>query len=97
MEGLAMSEVWLFPLKPEMQVMVGWSKSRGKFYVELEFYASALDSPNKKTLIDMGYIADDDLKHILSIASNHAEVPDNLLALLTTAKTQTIAHEAKPL
>ena len=80
-----MSEVWLFPLKPDMQVMVGWSQVRGKFYVELEFYSASLNSPNKKTLIDLGYIAHEDLNEILKAAGEHAKVPDDLYGFLSAS------------
>ena len=80
-----MSEIWLFPAKPNMQVMVGWSQSRDKFYVELEFYNTSLDSPDRKTLIDMGYFAHEDLQTVLKAAGKHAEVPDDLMTFLENA------------
>jgi hypothetical protein len=76
------SEVWLFPMKPNMQVMVGWSQARGRFYVEIEIYSTSLDSPDRKTLIDMGTIAHEDLNTVLKAAGEYAQVPDDLYAFL---------------
>ena len=65
--------------------MVGWSTSKGKFYVEVEIYSTSLDSPDRKTLIDMGTIAHDDLNEVLKAAGEHAQVPDDLYAFLENA------------
>ncbi|MBX2834845.1 MAG: hypothetical protein KTR28_07725 [Micavibrio sp.] len=85
------SEVWLFPAQPNMQVLVGRSRTKGKLYVEIEIYSTSLDSPDKKTLIDMGTIAHEDLNEVLKAAGEHAQVPDDLYAFLeNVAKEQPV-------